>query len=311
MQQEQIKKLRVHCSANNFSDRTTENYVHPVECFLNWLDKSKKEIDRESIYEYHSVLKKKKFETATIKLHACAIRYFLRSVLNREDLVSSMPTVKQVSKLPVVLSKEEVKRMTRVAAAAFTTTSGWCRARCEAIASGSVMSISATSVATTSHPRVAAALSRAWPNCPVAPASKIFIGRTTGPCTLARGCRPQRARPRFVLQPKRGVGVLLEPDLIHRFAAARATIKPIGEIAHQPRMVAEIPITVHHPRRNNDNTRAILPQNEFLAHTVGGALRPLVPQGRRNSPGPGKQNRSVCSRWAWGPRPTPGCVTER
>ena len=111
IQQEQIETLKIHCSANNFSDRTTENYIYSVECFLKWLEKSKKEIDRESIYEYHSVLKKKKFETATIKLHACAIRYFLRSVLNREDLVSSMPTVKQVSKLPVVLSKEEVKRM--------------------------------------------------------------------------------------------------------------------------------------------------------------------------------------------------------
>jgi integrase/recombinase XerD len=110
-QQDQIEKLKIHCSANNFSDRTTENYAHPVDLFLTWLEKTKKEITRESIYEYQAVLKRKKFETATIKLHACAIRYYLRSVLNREDLVSSMPTIKQVSKLPVVLSKEEVKKM--------------------------------------------------------------------------------------------------------------------------------------------------------------------------------------------------------
>jgi integrase/recombinase XerD len=108
---QQIEKLKTHCLANNFTDRTTENYIKPVELFLKWLEISKKEIDRESIYEYHAVLKKKKYETATIKLHACAIRYFLRSVLNREDLVSSMPTVKQISKLPVILSKDEVKRL--------------------------------------------------------------------------------------------------------------------------------------------------------------------------------------------------------
>ena len=107
----QIEKLRIHCSANNFSEKTSENYVRPVELFLNWLENKKREIDRESLFEYHAVLKKKGYETATIKLHACAIRYYLRSVLNRNDLVSSMPTVKQVSKLPVVLSKEEVKRM--------------------------------------------------------------------------------------------------------------------------------------------------------------------------------------------------------
>ncbi len=108
---QQLEKLKEHCQANNFSDRTSENYIYSVKCFLEWLDKSKKEIDRDSLYKYHSILKNKKFETATIKLHACAIRYYLRSVLNRDDLVSSMPTIKQVSKLPVILSKDEVKRM--------------------------------------------------------------------------------------------------------------------------------------------------------------------------------------------------------
>lgn len=107
----QLILLKEHCQANNFSNRTTENYLRPVELFLVWIEKNKKIIDRESIYEYHSVLKKKKYETATIKLHACAIRYYLKSVLNKPELVASMPTIKQVSKLPVVLSKEEVKRM--------------------------------------------------------------------------------------------------------------------------------------------------------------------------------------------------------
>lgn len=108
---QQIEKLKIHCEANNFSDRTTQNYVRPVELFLKWLDVSNKKLDRDSIYEYHSILKKKKLESSTIKLHACAIRYYLRSVANREDLVPSMPTIKQVSKLPIILSKEEVKRM--------------------------------------------------------------------------------------------------------------------------------------------------------------------------------------------------------
>ena len=107
----QIEALRTHCLANNFSEKTIENYVFPVSKFLSWIQKTGKQIDRESLYEYHAVLKKKKYQTSTIKLHAYAIRYFLKSVLNRPDLVSSMPTVKQVSKLPVVLSKEEVKRM--------------------------------------------------------------------------------------------------------------------------------------------------------------------------------------------------------
>jgi integrase/recombinase XerD len=107
----EITKLKNHCLANGFSQKTLINYVRPLVLFFEWIDKTKKQIDRESIYEYHAVLKKKRYESATIKLHACAIRYYIRSVLNREDLVSSMPTIKQVSKLPIVLSKEEVKRL--------------------------------------------------------------------------------------------------------------------------------------------------------------------------------------------------------
>jgi integrase/recombinase XerD len=106
-----IEEMKTHCLANNFSERTITSYSHSLKLFLLWIEKGKKEIDRDSIYEYQAILKRKKLETSTIKLHACAIRYYLRSVLNREDLVSSMPTVKQVSKLPVVLSKEEVKRL--------------------------------------------------------------------------------------------------------------------------------------------------------------------------------------------------------
>ena len=107
----EITKLKDHCLANGFSEKTMVNYVRPLIVFFAWINKNKKQVDRESIYEYHAVLRKKGFASATIKLHACAIRYYIRSVLNREDLVSSMPTIKQVSSLPVVLSKEEVKRM--------------------------------------------------------------------------------------------------------------------------------------------------------------------------------------------------------
>jgi site-specific recombinase XerD len=107
----QIELLKTMCLAKNMSDRTTENYIRPVRLFLEWINKNDKKIDRDSINEYHTKLKKCGYETATMKLHACAIRFYLLHVENRQDLVSSMPTIKQVSKLPVILSKEEVKLM--------------------------------------------------------------------------------------------------------------------------------------------------------------------------------------------------------
>ena len=111
----QLEKLKITCQAKNFSDRTTGNYLRPCRLFFEWLNKEKKEINRDAIYEYHAKLKTYGYDTSTIKLHACAIRFYLRTVLNREDLVSSMPTIKQISKIPIVLAKEEVKLLINMA----------------------------------------------------------------------------------------------------------------------------------------------------------------------------------------------------
>lgn len=106
----QINKLKMVCNAKNMSDATQVNYIHPVELFIEYLNG--RDITPDLIMEYHSVLKvKMNYATATMKLHACAIRFFLRNVLNREDLVSSMPSIRQTYSLPIVLSKQEVKRM--------------------------------------------------------------------------------------------------------------------------------------------------------------------------------------------------------
>ena len=107
----QLEKLRIALEARNMSDRTTGNYIEPCRRFLTWLSDEKKEITPDSISEYHSSLKRSGFATATMKLHSCAIRFFLRSVVKDESLVSSMPTIRQVSTLPVVLAKEEVSSL--------------------------------------------------------------------------------------------------------------------------------------------------------------------------------------------------------
>jgi site-specific recombinase XerD len=109
-----LEKLKNACDAKNMSDKTQINYIHPVTVFLEY--HGKKEITADSILRYHAHIKKDmKFATATMKLHACAIRFFLRNVLNREDLVSSMPSIKQTYSLPFVLSKNETKRLIRSA----------------------------------------------------------------------------------------------------------------------------------------------------------------------------------------------------
>lgn len=103
----QIEKLKIACDSKNMSTKTKKNYILPVEMFLKWHEN--KEITPESVIEYHAYIKRSGYATATMKLHACAIRFYFLHVLNRNDLIERMPSIKQISKLPVVLSKEEVK----------------------------------------------------------------------------------------------------------------------------------------------------------------------------------------------------------
>jgi site-specific recombinase XerD len=107
----QIEKLKIELDARRMSNKTTNNYVLPVSKFLSWHEKSDRKISEESIVEYNAGLRHSIFSTATMKLHACAIRFFIRNVLKRERLAKSIPPIRQESKLPIILSKNEVKRL--------------------------------------------------------------------------------------------------------------------------------------------------------------------------------------------------------
>ncbi len=106
---QQLKKLQIACDSKNMSNKTSQNYTLPIKHFIEW--HGEREITPESVIEYHAHIKRSGYSTATMKLHACAIRFYFRNVLNREDLVLRMPSIRQISKLPVILSKEEVKML--------------------------------------------------------------------------------------------------------------------------------------------------------------------------------------------------------
>lgn len=109
MMKQHMEDLEIVLDASNMSDRTKENYIRPVKLFLNYINSN--EITSKSLLKYQAHLKRKKYKPSTMKLHTCAIKYFLRKVLNREDLANSMPSIRQGYNLPIILSKNEVKRI--------------------------------------------------------------------------------------------------------------------------------------------------------------------------------------------------------
>jgi integrase/recombinase XerD len=105
-----IDKLKEELEGSNFTSATVKNYSISCTEYITWLQKKGKEINGETMREYCLSLKKI-YATATTKLKICALRHFALHVLRKPEYVQMIPTIRQESRLPIVLSKEEVKRM--------------------------------------------------------------------------------------------------------------------------------------------------------------------------------------------------------
>lgn len=103
----QIEMLKTELDARRMSKKTIINYIHPCTLFMEW--HNGKNITENSVAEYSAKLRNSGLATATMKLHSCSIRFFIRNVLKKERLASKIPPIRQESKLPIVLSKKEIK----------------------------------------------------------------------------------------------------------------------------------------------------------------------------------------------------------
>ena len=68
-------------------------------------------LESDQILDYLHYLKDKELSWAKIKLDAAGIRYFFREMMYDEQLASSIPYPKEEKSLPLVLSREELKKL--------------------------------------------------------------------------------------------------------------------------------------------------------------------------------------------------------
>jgi site-specific recombinase XerD len=104
----QIEKLKMVCSAKNYTQRTATNYASIITEFLQWV--GERNVTLDIIVEYQCYLKEtKKLSSATLRLRASALRFYVANILENKEMAAKIFKVKQESRLPNVLSKEEVK----------------------------------------------------------------------------------------------------------------------------------------------------------------------------------------------------------
>lgn len=93
----------------NFSQRTIKIYLYHMERFVAYYGKPPGLLGKDEIEGYLYHLIKQKASTSGVTQAYSALKYFYSNLLGKAWLLEKIPRPKVEKKLPVVLSKEEVK----------------------------------------------------------------------------------------------------------------------------------------------------------------------------------------------------------
>ncbi len=105
------KRMIEDMDLRNLAENTKDAYVRAVSQLSEFFGRSPDELDEEEIRKYLLHLREeRKVATGTYIQQLCALRFFFRHTLARKELVEGILFPKEESKLPVVLSMDEVQR---------------------------------------------------------------------------------------------------------------------------------------------------------------------------------------------------------
>ena len=109
---ELIQRLNENMQLFGLSQRTQETYSYRVVKFIEYFDKPLDSISGEDIRQYFLFLKNNKnYSRAAMTIALCAIKFFYEKTLYKEFNGFNIIRPKRVFKLPVILSREEVRKI--------------------------------------------------------------------------------------------------------------------------------------------------------------------------------------------------------
>jgi integrase/recombinase XerD len=96
----------------NYAPSTVRCYVRSIAEFAKHFKKSPEHLGPEEIRKWQLYLRdEKKLKLSSYIQAVCALRFFYRNTLNRKIDIDRIPLPRYETKLPVILSKEEVKAL--------------------------------------------------------------------------------------------------------------------------------------------------------------------------------------------------------
>ena len=105
---DKVEKLRTELKIRGFSPLTARNYSFFVEKFLKRTNKPAEDVNEDDAKAYLADIFDSKSKN-TVMLAAASLKFFFKEILGKEFANVRMP--KKDSKLPEVLTKDEVKKM--------------------------------------------------------------------------------------------------------------------------------------------------------------------------------------------------------
>jgi integrase/recombinase XerD len=107
LRQRMLEDLRVR----NYAARTQKTYIAEVAKFARHFGRSPDQLEQEDIRRYQVHLVNHAVSWSLFNQAVCALRFFYRTTLGKDWAVKHIPFAKTPSKLPVVLSREEVQQL--------------------------------------------------------------------------------------------------------------------------------------------------------------------------------------------------------
>lgn len=108
--QELLQKIKNELRLRNYSRRTIESYLACLNEYFRYIKNVRREPEISMIKKYLLEKQDRKQSSQTINLHLQAIKYFYREVM-KSRMPIDIRFAKTASKLPVVLSRNEIERI--------------------------------------------------------------------------------------------------------------------------------------------------------------------------------------------------------
>ena len=107
-----LEKMKKRLSVSNHSEQTIVNYLRAVEYLCKHTGKFPVDTDIDEVTDYLFQLQYHKFRAwRTIKIYVAGLRWYYANMLNDENFAFKIPYPKEEQDLPIIVSREELKKL--------------------------------------------------------------------------------------------------------------------------------------------------------------------------------------------------------